>query len=260
MNHNDCTSTWFDPRIPLQLQKQNMNRPPPPIDLQQVQQIQQQIQQIQLSNQPQQTGIQTNGDPNLIQQQQQNIIQQQQQQQTIQANNIQANQPTIQQAPQQIIVQQQQQQPAQQQTIPNDDYQMRVQKLQFERDNLRQRQLEIQNQINSGMDPFLGGTLTAGENHSRQESADSGLGLGSNYSLPNTPEDMLENDIDINECNTYTHGDELCIDSLAISSMELDENMDSEDLLTNITDCQDIHLPDLDAILTGNSNSSRDWI
>lgn len=35
-------------------------------------------------------------------------------------------------------------------------------------------------------DPFLGGDF-----HSRQESADSGLGLGPNYSLPHTPEDFL---------------------------------------------------------------------
>lgn len=39
----------------------------------------------------------------------------------------------------------------------------------------------------SGMDPFLSG-LT---DHSRQESADSGLGMGNNYSHPHTPEDFL---------------------------------------------------------------------
>lgn len=82
------------------------------------------------------------------------------------------------------------------------DSQMRVQELNLEREKLRQRQLEIQqnqqrfigqttecnentNHINqtainnqaittTGIDPFLS------ENHSRQESADSGL--GSNYS------------------------------------------------------------------------------
>lgn len=42
-------------------------------------------------------------------------------------------------------------------------------------------------------DPFLSaaGVLTAPVEHSRQESADSGLGLGNNYSLPHTPEDFL---------------------------------------------------------------------
>lgn len=42
----------------------------------------------------------------------------------------------------------------------------------------------------TGMDPFLSG-LT---DHSRQESADSGLGMGNNYSLPHTPEDFLAMD------------------------------------------------------------------
>ena len=40
------------------------------------------------------------------------------------------------------------------------------------------------------MDPFLSGL---NEQHARQESADSGLGLGSAYSLPHTPEDFLAN-------------------------------------------------------------------
>jgi protein yorkie len=39
------------------------------------------------------------------------------------------------------------------------------------------------------MDPFLSG-LT---DHSRQESADSGLGMCNSYSLPHTPEDFLAN-------------------------------------------------------------------
>jgi len=41
----------------------------------------------------------------------------------------------------------------------------------------------------AGMDPFLSG-LT---DHSRQESADSGLGMCNSYSLPHTPEDFLTN-------------------------------------------------------------------
>lgn len=40
------------------------------------------------------------------------------------------------------------------------------------------------------MDPFLSGI---NEQHARQESADSGLGLGTTYSLPHTPEDFLAN-------------------------------------------------------------------
>lgn len=39
----------------------------------------------------------------------------------------------------------------------------------------------------TGLDPFLPGVT----DHSRQESADSGLGLGNSYSLPQTPDDFL---------------------------------------------------------------------
>lgn len=49
----------------------------------------------------------------------------------------------------------------------------------------------------AGMDPFLSG-LT---DHSRQESADSGLGMGTCYSLPHTPEDFLasmDDNMDVN--------------------------------------------------------------
>jgi len=47
------------------------------------------------------------------------------------------------------------------------------------------------------LDPFLSGSMgnpstPSSDFHSRQESADSGLGMGnSSYSLPNTPEDFL---------------------------------------------------------------------
>lgn len=47
-----------------------------------------------------------------------------------------------------------------------------------------------QSNTDAVMDPFLSGI---NEQHARQESADSGLGLGSAYSLPHTPEDFLAN-------------------------------------------------------------------
>lgn len=57
--------------------------------------------------------------------------------------------------------------------------------------------LRQNNEGTTGLDPFLsaaavGVLASAGATeHSRQESADSGLGLGNNYSLPHTPEDFL---------------------------------------------------------------------
>ncbi|KAG8222378.1 hypothetical protein J437_LFUL002998 [Ladona fulva] len=97
---------------------------------------------------------------------------------------------------------------------------LRLQSLEMERERLKLRQQEIMRQqqemmlrqavvedptasVNSdgtaasggtqgataGTDPFLGGPT----DHSRQESADSGLGMGNPYSLPHTPEDFLSN-------------------------------------------------------------------
>lgn len=260
IDHINQITTWFDPRIPIQLQTEKpnqVNRSPP--EMQQVI-LQQQQQQQQVQSQQHTTSeiIQ----PQLANQAQSNqIIIQQQIPNGQQANNL-------------------VQQPQNIQNIPN-DCKMRVQKLELEREKMRQRQWEIKNQrlftqtvvaqqdnettnnnniTNPSVDPFLGATTT-GENHSRQESADSGL--GSTYSLPNTPEDMLDSDVDLNDCGNYVHED-LGLESLAISAMDLDENMESDDLLPNLPESinyPDIHLSDIDALLAGNSNNSRDhWM
>lgn len=44
-------------------------------------------------------------------------------------------------------------------------------------------------QTTNDLDPFL--SCSSSVDHSRQESADSGLGMGNNYSLPHTPEGFL---------------------------------------------------------------------
>lgn len=52
-------------------------------------------------------------------------------------------------------------------------------------------------QTTNDLDPFLS-CSSSNVDHSRQESADSGLGLGNNYSLPHTPEDFLSSNMDDN--------------------------------------------------------------
>ncbi|EFA11163.1 transcriptional coactivator YAP1-A isoform X1 [Tribolium castaneum] len=80
------------------------------------------------------------------------------------------------------------------QSSPAKQQQFRLQLLQFERDRLKLRQQEIRMQQelmmrgssnDLALDPFL-------NDHSRQESADSGLGLGTTYSMPHTPEDFFD--------------------------------------------------------------------
>ncbi|XP_074103723.1 transcriptional coactivator yki [Cotesia typhae] len=108
---------------------------------------------------------------------------------------------------------------------------LRLQSLQMERERLKQRQAEImrQQELNllrqstpdAAMDPFLSGI---NEQHARQESADSGLGLGSAYSLPHTPEDFLSN-IDDNMDATSEGGAPMETPDLST----LSDNIDSTD-------------------------------
>ena len=57
--------------------------------------------------------------------------------------------------------------------------------------SLQQQEMMLrQSTTDAVMDPFLSGI----NEHARQESADSGLGLGSAYSLPQTSDDFLNID------------------------------------------------------------------
>jgi len=148
------------------------------------------------------------------------------------------------------------------------DTERRVQKLQEEREKLRQRTQEIQmrqrqqalsdtgvdttnlNGITTGIDPFLGANnIINSDCHSRQESADSGLGLGPSYSLPHTPEGLLNSDLD-DRTPLLTSADDLALDSLASMDLGTDP-MDSDDLMSSLPDAlnTDIQLSDIEAFL-----------
>ncbi|KAL3289909.1 hypothetical protein HHI36_023294 [Cryptolaemus montrouzieri] len=120
------------------------------------------------------------------------------------------------------------------QSTPVKQQQLRLQLLQLERDRLKQRQQEIRRQqelmlrgssSDLPMDPFLS-SLT---DHSRQESADSGLGMGTTYSMPHTPEDFLSTMDDNMEVGSESH----TMDTPDIST--LSDNIDStEDLVPSL--------------------------
>ncbi|KYN34313.1 Yorkie like protein [Trachymyrmex septentrionalis] len=112
---------------------------------------------------------------------------------------------------------------------------IRLQSLQLERERLKQRQQEIMRQqqemmlrqstTDAVMDPFLSGI---NEQHARQESADSGLGLGSAYSLPQASDDFLN--IDENMDSTSDGGTPMEPDLSTLS-----DNIDStDDLLPSL--------------------------
>nr|CCX34982.1 Yorkie-S [Blattella germanica] len=168
INHQTRTTSWFDPRIPLQLQKSPANS----------------------SMMPQQSSSWI--------------------------------------------------QPLTSQSLQACQQKLRLQSLQMERERLKLRQQEIMRQEmmmrqqsttdlppganSAGMDPFLSGPT----DHSRQESADSGLGMCS-YSLPHTPEDFLAN-MDDNMDGVSEGGnpsDMATLDGPDISS--LSDNIDSTD-------------------------------
>ncbi|KAL1123665.1 hypothetical protein AAG570_002741 [Ranatra chinensis] len=125
-------------------------------------------------------------------------------------------------------------QPLQTQSLQATQQKLRLQSLQMERERLKLRQQEIMRQastggsdggVTTGMDPFLSGLAE----HSRQESADSGLGLGNNYSLPHTPDDFLsamDDNMD-GVSDFFFLGDIGSLDSHDMTS--LSDNIDSTD-------------------------------
>jgi hypothetical protein len=152
---------------------------------------------------------------------------------------------------------------------------LRVQMLLKEREKYRQRSQEILYGVPSlvsedlgtstltGMDAFLGNS----DCHSRQESSDSGLGLGS-FSLPRTPDGILnsdsETDRSVTGVSTHTTSvtEDLGLDSLNITSMDLgNDNMDSDDLMSTLPVLpEDLQLSDLEAILSNNSKTNSVWL
>lgn len=109
----------------------------------------------------------------------------------------------------------------------------------------------------TGMDPFLGNS----DCHSRQESADSGLGMGPSYSMPHTPEGLLNSDSEDKTTPIPSHvTDDLGLDSLAIANMDLGtDNMDSDDLMSSLPEdlSADIQLSDLEALLRSDQSANN---
>merc|ERR1719412_1591046 len=93
-----------------------------------------------------------------------------------------------------------------------------------------------QQQQHTAIDPFLGQGQQQAEVHNRQESADSGLGMGSNFNLGSIPEDMgLENmdtaDLDTTLTETPLAGSH--------SQGQGSTNMETEELIPSIPELGD---------------------
>ena len=76
------------------------------------------------------------------------------------------------------------------------------------------------------MDPFL--AQTASEAHNRQESADSGLGMGSNFNLGPIPEDMGMESMDTDLDTTLTDTNQ------QQQQQQQQQGMDTEELIPTL--------------------------
>ncbi|KAF4528466.1 hypothetical protein B566_EDAN015928 [Ephemera danica] len=174
-----------------------------------------------------------------------------------------------------------------QQSLQVSQQKMRLQSLQLERERLKLRQQEIIRQEimmrqssstvdeNSattelggasgpaGMDPFLSG-LT---DHSRQESADSGLGMGNSYSLPHTPDDFLasmdDNMDGVNEGGPASQ-EMTSLDAPDISSLSSDNIDSTDDLVPSLQLSEDISsdiLYDVQSLInTSRNDNGLTWL
>ncbi|KAK7089940.1 transcriptional coactivator YAP1-like [Littorina saxatilis] len=157
--------------------------------------------------------------------------------------------------------------------------QMKLKQLQMEKEMLMKRQEELNRQemmIRKGgasgeaadqatemttvADPFLGQTGSSTD-HSRQESADSGLGeshggMGTNYAI-RTPEDFLSNmeEMDIHDGGPKVpgQGDFGSMDIASVGDASDSHNMDSEDLVPSLQeDISSELLKDVENVLNSN--------
>uniref|UniRef100_A0A2S2NBW4 Yorkie n=1 Tax=Schizaphis graminum TaxID=13262 RepID=A0A2S2NBW4_SCHGA len=120
---------------------------------------------------------------------------------------------------------------------------LRLHSLQLERERLKSRQQEIIRQqdlmsrsghTNNDLDPFLS-CSSSSVDHSRQESADSGLGLGNNYSLPHTPEDFLSSNMDDNmDCTSESDNPGPSSDMSVVDSQEMATLDVTDDLVPSL--------------------------
>merc|ERR1719187_3236902 len=87
-------------------------------------------------------------------------------------------------------------------------------------------------QQHTAIDPFLGQGQQQSEVHNRQESADSGLGMGSNFNLGSIPEDMGMENMDTDLDTTLT-------DTNMQGSQQSGNGMETEELIPSIPELGD---------------------
>jgi len=107
----------------------------------------------------------------------------------------------------------------------------------------------------TNIDPFLGQGNT-GEAHNRQESADSGLGMGSNFNLGSIPEDMGMENMDTADLDTT-----LTENSIQ-GQQQQQQGMETEELIPTLPELGDELTNDIMTILNPNKveSDSLTWL
>ena len=107
----------------------------------------------------------------------------------------------------------------------------------------------------TSIDPFLG-QGNPGEAHNRQESADSGLGMGSNFNLGSIPEDMGLENMDTADLDTT-------LTENSIQGQQQQQGMETEELIPTLPELGDELSNDImQTILNPNKveNDSHIWL
>ena len=176
INHTTRETTWFDPRIPIQKQSVPIRHPQP--------QMQQQQQQQQPPPQPPQPGM-ASGSPLSVEQKRMQDLRLQRLENERRA--LQQRQAEL----KRLEMERRAQSQGDMQAAMNQTQEMLM------------RQSLQENNSAGGGDPFLGANAQQQQQqqqsdlHNRQESADSGVGMGSNFNLGSIPEVDMDNAMDV---------------------------------------------------------------
>ncbi|KAL3848233.1 hypothetical protein ACJMK2_019104 [Sinanodonta woodiana] len=233
INHVERTTSWFDPRLPPQMLRPGMRiQQLPPIAAHQ--------------HSPQQCSspsmMPTSQAPSTRQvQAQHDSSQRQAQLQKLQEEKAQLRKRQEELARQEMLLRQ---------TLQN---QMQNQ---MDTQTIQDISISRANEMTSITDPFLGQSNSS--DHTRQESGDSGvggMGSGTNYSLPRTPEDFLSNVEEMDAQDVHRPGD---FNNMDIGTIG-DSNMDSDDLVPSLQeDISNELLNDVENVLSSNKMDNMD--
>lgn len=273
INHEDKSTSWFDPRLPRRLQTAAvLNGGKPPQQPSATSQAGQQQPPPQVSHQLPPVGPTVSSSTAALQARQQTLRLQRLQ---VEHERLKLRQQEIIKSEQSLRLslreeagplsqsQQQQQQQQTAQTVAQQPSQQTQQQQQQGSElvltsaglTLPSAPQTVATAVTSVADPFI----TTTDFHSRQESADSGLGLGTNYSLPHTPEDFLASMEDVE----ITPPDAEMKTSPANNILEAPEleSMDSEDLVSTIQLNDDLSTDFLNDMLeTSKMDSLHTWL